>query len=517
MIKERIPAIFRLKNIYYIFPLWMVTVICLIRDIRFNDLGHYLRMGEVMIQTRSLLSQDIFTHTFPGLQYINSGWLSQVILAWCVKIAGLHGLILIKIVILIIAMLLCFLLFQRLAADYVITILFISYAAVLGFTNWEIRPQTFAIPLFICLFSYLYVRKEITFFAIALFASLTALWANLHSSYPLALLLVGIFGMGELMDGLLSARNSSAPIRDKFKDIAGKPRMKALLLLAAVLTISTLANPYGLNLWKEVWMNWSISAVRSVEWHPTSMTDFTGYCFIASVAITGIVLKCSTRRTSATEFLLIVVFMFAAFRSLRMVMWWGIVSAPILVVHFKSIHLIEHRIMAKATKQEKAGESSFINMAIMVVMLIVLLVNLPWSRSILGRTATTGLVNPNKEPVAIASYLRQQPTHGNMINNANWGSYLIWRLWPDYKVFMDTRLHIIPQQIFNDYLDIMNGHADWEKLLNRYDISLAVLSKSDNKRLIECMSENAEWQEIYDDPIGIIYRRQQVLKSELSH
>jgi hypothetical protein len=94
-----------------------------------------------------------------------------------------------------------------------------------------------------------------------------------------------------------------------------------------------------------------------------------------------------------------------------------------------------------------------------------------------------------------------------MFNNLRWGSYFIWKLWPEYKVFADSRIHLIPEEIWEDYMNVHVGLGDWEKILNKYKISFVVLSKGDNKRIIEFIGESPGWKKVYEDEAGTIFVR----------
>ena len=504
---EQIPPIFRLKTIYYILPFWLTAILCLGGDIISNDLGYYLRFGEVMIEKKALISQDLFTHTFFGLQYVNSGWLSQVLFAWCEKMGGLTSLIFLRVGLLLLAMSIFYRFIGNLTKHYKISLLFIVFAAALGFTNWYMRPQLFTIPLFVFFYSHLFRKEKITNSLILLLSLLMIAWVNLHSSFPLALIMTGIFLLGRAADEYYNNAKSYDNIRERLRKLTNDSRLRRLLFLLIILTAATLINPYGINIWKDVWVNSSIGAARSAEWQPTTLDDVLGYCFIVSLVLAGIILKFSKRKITFTEALLLLTFLFAGFKAERMVMWWGIVSAPILAAHFCSIELVRQKISGKKKEGKPESECLPLNLLFFIVLLISLISFLPWFRPHLPIKSARNFINPRSEPIAIANYIKKEGLKGNMFNDINWGSYLIWRLWPDYKVFADNRLHLVPEKIWKDCKDAHFGLGNWEKILNKYKISFVVLSKKDNKRIIEFIGENPGWKKVYEDEVGTIFVR----------
>ncbi|RLG28151.1 hypothetical protein DRO03_10540, partial [Methanosarcinales archaeon] len=347
---EQIPTIFRLKTIYRILPFWIVITICLASNISFPDLGHFIKSGEVMLESKAILSQDLFTHTYHGLHYINSGWLSQVFFAFCEKIGDLELFIFLKTILLLITITIIYYFIWNITKNYRISLIFIFFTIALGITNWSVRPQIFTIPIFAFFYSHLYRTANIKGSSIFLLSLLMILWVNLHSSFSLGIILVGIFLVGEAIEKYFD--------REKNKDLIKKSRLKKLLFLLILLVSVTLINPYGIDIWWDMWANASTSQGRSTEWRATAMNDFSGFCFIISIVISGIILKYSKRRITVTEAILLFAFLFAGFKSTRMIIWWGIVSAPILAVHFCSIDAISERISRGKGHGEFKAESS---------------------------------------------------------------------------------------------------------------------------------------------------------------
>jgi hypothetical protein len=505
---EQIPSIFRLKTIYYILPFWLTAIVALgWYSIIFNDLGWCIKLGAAMIEKRAIVSQDLFTHTFYGLKYVNSGWLSQVVLAFCDKLGGLNLLILLRAALLLLTMAIFYHLISTQTKHYKITLIFIVFAVAFGFTNWVLRPQLFAIPLFVFFYSHLYRKEKITNSLILLFSLLMILWVNLHDSFPLAIILAGIFLLGRAASEYHNNAGCYDNKIERIKRLTGDSGLRRLLFLLIILTLATLINPYGINIWKDVWANSSISATRSAEWRPTAMNNLRAYCFIVSMVLAGIILKYSKRKITFTDAFLLLAFLFAGFKAVRMVIWWGIVSAPILAVHFCSIEPVRQRISGEKKEGGPENECLPLNIIFFIVLLITAISSLPWLRPyhLIKYSSNTHGIRPG--PVEIANYIKKEGLKENMFNNINWGSYLIWKLWPGYKVFADNRLHLVPEEILKDYEHVRFCRPDWEKILNKYKISFVVLSKDDDNITIECIGDNPGWRKVYEDEMGVIFVR----------
>ena len=497
-------SIFRLKTIYRILPFWVVAVLCLSGCVTFNDLGYYLKLGEAMIEKGDIISHDVFTHTFFGLQYVNSGWLSQVLLAMVEKGGGLELLILLKTALLLVTMgVLYHLIFKRTKNEKV-SLLFSVYAVALGVSNWGIRPQLFVLPIFALFYAFLCLRERITNAAIALLSLSMVLWVNLHSSFPLGLLLVGTFLLGEAVQKYRG--------NGRIRDLVADPSLRRLLFLLMSLTLVTLINPYGLDVWKDVWANSSISQARSAEWQRTTMNGFLGYGFAVSIVITILMLAFGRRRVTLIEVILLLFFLLAGFKTVRMVLWWGMVSAPILAAQFCSLEPVAARLSRQAPRSE--NECLPVNILFLVVMVVAVISFLPWLRPYHPIAHARNLVDPQTEPVQIADYIEREGLKGKMYNDPNWGSYLIWRLWPKYQVFADNRIHLIPEDIWGDVSDVHYGLGNWDKVLDKYDVSWLVLSKVDNRRTIEFIRDHPKWKNVYEDEVGAIFVRSTAKASE---
>ena len=72
-------------------------------------------------------------------------------------------------------------------------------------------------------------------------------------------------------------------------------------------------------------------------------------------------------------------------------------------------------------------------------------------------------------PEEAIGFMRQHQVRGPLFNYLGWGGYLIWKAWPDYRVFIDGRE--IDSKAFGDYVRILQGARDWREILDSYGIN----------------------------------------------
>jgi hypothetical protein len=94
-----------------------------------------------------------------------------------------------------------------------------------------------------------------------------------------------------------------------------------------------------------------------------------------------------------------------------------------------------------------------------------------------------------------------------MFNNQGWGGYLEWAAWPRHQVFLDGRIELHPPQVWFDYLDVVFPSARWRALLEQYDVTYLVLSKVEQKDLIDDLHSDPAWRLDYEDDQAVVFSR----------
>ena len=178
------------------------------------------------------------------------------------------------------------------------------------------RPQLFAVPLFAASLWILAGRHAHPARLWAL-PVLAIVWANVHGSFVLAPLLVGLALV---------------------EDVIGRdPRRKRLALIAGLTAIATLVNPFGVGVWVYVKDLSTNPAIRDsiTEWAPMSISTFSGIAFFVTAAVIAGWFARRARPIPWGALLWLGTFFALALPARRGVIWWALV-APVAVADARS-------------------------------------------------------------------------------------------------------------------------------------------------------------------------------------
>jgi tetratricopeptide (TPR) repeat protein len=119
-------------------------------------------------------------------------------------------------------------------------------------------------------------------------------------------------------------------------------------------------------------------------------------------------------------------------------------------------------------------------------------------------------------PSGAVAFIQNNKPIGNMFNPYNWGGYLVWHLFPDYKVFIYGRtlnetafLHC--KQIFTAEQGLQPAAPLWERLLDVYGVNFIVTSAVSSAgtiyKLIDNLYASDQWKLVLADGKSMIFLR----------
>jgi hypothetical protein len=112
--------------------------------------------------------------------------------------------------------------------------------------------------------------------------------------------------------------------------------------------------------------------------------------------------------------------------------------------------------------------------------------------------------DPKRYPAQALAALQPPECAGRIFTPDEWGDYLIYRLYPKTKVFVDGRSDFYGADFNRKYLDMVYGKYDWEKTLEHYGVRTVLLPADFS--LASTLKASGRWQVVHDDGVAIVFR-----------
>lgn len=463
------------------------------------DFWHHLARGQVMVAEGRLLDHDIFTFTVAGQAFQDVNWLSQVIYAVLFQWGGLALVQVINA--LLVALTLGWLvLLCRRRSGSLPAALAVGIFTFLGLWNvLTIRPQTFSLLLFIATLNILECSERRPWLLV-LPPFFLGIWANLHGAFPAGLMLVGCYLLGE---GVKAWRNCQFLRNRRFWALAG-------CLTACVL--ATLINPYGWNIYLYVGQTSNRAAARRIdEWVPPSFDQWIGIAFFVSLVLLAGLLWLNWKKApqanrlrpvggaTLTDLFLGLCFLPLACGSVRMVAWWLLAMAPVATVLLT--RLLPTPDPEAENKPNRGAALSF------TVLIIVALTSVPGLQAFNPMFSLRSQERTEDDLDAVHAKLLEEAMAGNVFARLEWGEYLGWKAAPRFKVFMDGRIEIFPDQVWQEYSTITRGDKEWASILESYEVAVLILDAEFHAKtgLLEKVDGSPRWHRVFQKRNVVLY------------
>ncbi len=426
------------------------------RQISDTDFWWHLKTGQYLVETHALPAPDPFAYTTASARPAYAGearvsyfnltheWLAQAVFYEVWRAAGFGGLVLFRAVLLAIFCGLSGLVAWRrseIAGFRFYRALAASFAAAGVAARFAVdRPY---------LFTFVFLALAVTILewrpigrGIWLLPPLLLVWANCHGGYVLGWVVLGVYAADALVAGW-----------------RGKPVLgaRALYLASAAAILLSGINPNGYRI-PLVLADYRGSFLQSrlLEWTPLPLwpLEWPSALLLAGAAT----LAWAWRRVRLVDWLLFGAFAVAALMASRNAILIGLVSPIVLATYLPEGKRALPRWMEWAA-------------------VAVLAAALGWGVFEGGFFRLR--VNPWKWPAGAADFIRAHGIRAPIFNTYEYGGYLIWRLWPQERVFIDGRA--LSESVFQDYARILYNHdatggPSARELLDRYGIQVLVMN-----------------------------------------
>ncbi len=215
-------------------------------------------------------------------------------------------------------------------------------------------------------------------------------------------------------------------------------------------------------------------------------------------------LALSNRRARPGQLLLLVATAWATLRSGRNVAFFALVAMPLLAEHSMAF-IANHRWgrWLCASEETRSGEKTGLKFVLNFFLLIIVLVIVVWGVS--RAVANQRVSEAQKFPAVAVDFILAQRPPQPIYNEYAWGGYLIWRLYPDYRVYIDGRADVYGGDLMKEFLAVNDGNRTWREPLDNHNIR-TVLVKPD-VALASLLRQDSGWQKVFEDKQAIIFVR----------
>jgi hypothetical protein len=267
-------------------------------------------------------------------------------------------------------------------------------------------------------------------------------------------------------------------------------------------------NPNGVRIYSYPFETLTSHAMMKYinEWFSPDFHELMFLPLAALIFTTFAALALSKERVRPSELLLLCATGYAALRSGRNVPFFALVAMPLLAKHgWDWITSQTWGQWLNLPEKREAGSKAALKIILNVVLLIVIPVALCVLR-VSQVVAGQAMTEAKNFPVAAVEFIRAQGVPQPVYNEYGWGGYMIWKLYPDYRVYIDGRADVYGDAFIEEFLRTHDGEKGWREPLDRYNVRTVVVSP--NTALASLLRQDAGWSTVFEDHQAVIFIKQ---------
>jgi hypothetical protein len=478
-----------------------------------EDFWWYLTSGRYLLEHRHFPGADPFLYTAgKGLAWVYHSWLWTVLIALVHRAAGLDGVVVFHA---LFALALCALIYTTGRVDrfgLVNALAVTLFLATLGERACG-KAEMASWLLLAIFYRLLDTEKPFTWKRGTALGGLQVLWANLHGGYPLGIFVALFFSVGGWAETKFGKKAEAGPSR--FPPLW----FPALLLLLAV------ADPW---LYRERLEPFALlSGSRSVqpvgesgnllirEWQSplrAAATDPSVLWLFGIAVAAGLASFIAVRRRPLTRALFLLGMSVLGATAVRHLPGLALSAALVILGNLKGKAL--RGPAPKPKRLRKAAPNKPVAWPYLTACALVALglLGAAWGLQIArpgfegGQSSGFFTMKPAIACPQAASFILDHDLPGPIFNDFQMGAYLSFRLFPRYRLFIDSR--VLDPAVVKRYTEILSTPGRWQEEDGHYGFHTVVLgnfSKTVRSQLGQTLLHDPRWHLAYLDPLAVIF------------
>ena len=450
------------------------------------DLWWHLRTGQWIVETGHVPHSDPFSFTRAGHAWVSHEWLSEIVFYELWKHGGAAALIVFSAIITTAGFMLLYL---RCPGKRHWAAAATAFGALASAPSWGVRPQMFTFTLASLLLWLLEggTRKDRPRLLLWI-PPLFLLWLNLHAGFALGPALLFACGVGLIME---------TAVGDTPWQEARPIFLRVLLVLLACLALVPL-NPSGAQLYRYPFDTLRSPGMRSfiVEWFSPDFHEWLYRPFLLVWLLLLTALASSRSRPRGCVIVPLLLTSFAAVDAVRHIPIFVLLAIPVIA------EALPAPPASLAVSQRRSDSSRFrplFNGAVLLLMAVFALVK--W----VGLARNQDAREAEQFPQKAVAFLRASDQPRKIFVYYDWGGYAIWKLYPEYRVFVDGRADLYGDDLLRQFKTAVQLRTGWRDVLDRWKVEAVLVPPS--CALAQALLLDPNWHAVFSDSKAIILSR----------
>lgn len=449
-----------------------------------QDLGRHIKLGEIILETKQIPKTNLFSYTHPDFPFVNHHWLFEVGSYLGDKFIGVDGLLILKLVLILTSAYIT-LKSSNISSLLALPIGFIFFHLIRERT--DLRPEVLSF-LFTTLTLYLLEKFDSgKRKSLLLLPLIQLLWINTHIYFILGFALQGIY----LTHLLLGKRFSQS---------------KILLGCILVSLLISLLNPHfitGLIYPLTIFGNYGYSIVENQTIFFLESINFGNSNFIFYKISAGLILLTALIAGIKKQLPVKTLLLMTA----------GLSLATLHIRSFPYLVFISFPALTKLLPSYRSHALILTVYTITIGLLVYESLNyLNGSYYLASNSSYQPKLEAPQHSKRAMDFVLAHKLPQPIFNNFDIGSYIDYRGYPEYKVFVDGRPEAYPKEFFQtDYIPAQSDPNIFKELSQKYNFQTIIFSHTDQtpwaQTFLQNIVKNPDWKVVYLDDFMIVLTR----------
>jgi hypothetical protein len=322
------------------------------------------------------------------------------------------------------------------------------------------------------------------------------LWLNLHAGFALGPALLFAYGVGLLLETAVG----NTPWQE------ARPILLRVLLLLLVCLALVPLNPSGAELYRYPFDTLRSPGMRSFigEWRSPNFHEWLYRPFLLVWLLVLTALASSRWRPKGRVIVPLLLTSFAALDAVRHIPIFVLVATPVIAAALP-VTRGDRSESPRVSKSARHGVPDFSRLRPLfnglVVILIAVFALVKWVSLARNQDACEA----EQFPQRAVAFLRSGDYPRRIFVYYDWGGYAIWKLYPEYRVFVDGRADLYGDALLRQFKTAVQLRTGWRDVLDSWKVEAILVPPT--CALAQALLLDSNWYAAFSDSKAIILLR----------